>query len=180
MKKLISLIAPSGYGKSTAIEIIKEYYDVENIKIGKPLYDLQEEFYKKIDKVIGDTQDGELLQFLGYKIRKESPNYLLNEFYKKLCSSEKTIITNDDCRPNDYNFLKELGFVFIRINGFKRDRGDHTSINSNSKLEWQEFIDCDYEIDNFGDLETYRKNVLEIMETILGKNKARKMVHNVR
>ena len=144
MKKLISLIAPSGYGKSTAIEIIKEYYDIENIKIGKPLYDLQD------------------------------------EFYNKLCFSEKSIITNDDCRPNDYKFLKELGFVFIRINGFKRDRDDHTPVNSKSKLEWQEEIKCDYEIDNYGDLKTYRENILEVMEIILGKNKTRKKVRNVR
>ena len=180
MKKLIAFIAPSGYGKSTAIEIIKEYYDIENIKIGKPLYDLQNEFYRKINKAIGNTQDGELLQFLGYKVRKENPNYLLNEFYNKLCSSEKTIITNDDCRPNDYEFLKELGFIFIRINGFKRDRDDHTPVNSKSKLEWQEEIECDYEIDNYGDLETYRENVLEVIEKILGKNKTRKKAHNVR
>ena len=180
MKKLIAFIAPSGYGKSTAIEIIKEYYDIENIKIGKPLYDLQYGFYKKINKDIGDMQDGELLQFLGYKVRKENPNYLLNEFYNKLFSSEKTIITNDDCRPNDYEFLKELGFIFIRINGFKRDRDDHTPVNSKSKLEWQEEIECDYEIDNYGDLETYSENVLKVIENILGKNKTRKKEHNVR
>ena len=59
MKKLIAFIAPSGYGKSTAIEIIKEYYDIENIKIGKPLYDLQNEFYRKINKAIGNTKDVE-------------------------------------------------------------------------------------------------------------------------
>lgn len=180
MKKLISFIAPSGYGKSTAIEIIKEIYDIENIKIGKPLYDLQDEFYRKINKTIGNTQDGELLQFLGYKVRKEDPDYLLNEFYKKLCFSEKSIITNDDCRPNDYGFLKELGFVFIRINGFKRDREDHTPVNSKSKLEWQEEIKCDYEIDNYENLETYRENVLEVMKKILGKNKTRKKGRNVR
>ena len=73
-----------------------------------------------------------------------------------------------------------MGFVFIRINGFKRDRDDHTPVNSKSKLEWQEEIECDYEIDNYGDLETYRENVLEVIEKILGKNKTRKKAHNVR
>lgn len=180
MGKLITFIAPSGYGKSTAIEIIKEFYDIENIKIGKPLYDLQDIFYKKINMTVRDTQDGELLQFLGYKIRKENPNYLLDEFYKSLCFSKKDIITNDDCRPNDYEFLKRLGFVFIKINGFKRDRNDYTPIDSKSKLEWQEEIECDYEIDNYGDLENYKTNILNVMSQILGKHKIRKKVQNVR
>ena len=176
MKNLIAFIAPSGYGKSTAIEIIKGKYDISNIKIGKPLYDLQYEFYKKIGKDIGNVQDGELLQFLGYKVRKENPDYLLNEFYNELCFCDKEIITNDDCRPNDYKFLQKLGFIFIRINGYKRDRADHTQINSKSKLEWQEEILCDFEIDNYGDLDEYRENVLRVMDDVLGKNKVRKKV----
>ena len=34
----ICFIAPSGYGKSTAISILKKFYQLENIKIAEPLY----------------------------------------------------------------------------------------------------------------------------------------------
>ena len=54
----ICFLAPSGYGKSTAIEILKKHFDVENIKIAEPLYELQKAFYDKLGIDIGDKQDG--------------------------------------------------------------------------------------------------------------------------
>ena len=83
----ICFLAPSGFGKSTAIEILKKKYNIINIKIGDPLYELQETFYKKIGINCENKQDGELLQFLGMKIRKEKPNYLLETFINKLNKS---------------------------------------------------------------------------------------------
>ena len=105
-----------------AIEILKKHFDVENIKIAEPLYELQKAFYDKLGIDIGDKQDGELLQFLGKKVRKEHATFLLDEFDKKLAKAEATIISNDDCRPDDYQHLKEQGFIFVKINGFKRER----------------------------------------------------------
>ena len=35
---------------------------------------------------------------------------------------------------------------------------------------------CDFEIDNYGDLDEYRENVLRVMDDVLGKNKVRKKV----
>lgn len=171
MKILISFIAPSGYGKSTAIKILQEKYAIENIKIAEPLYELQTLFYKKINKDIGDNQDGELLQFFGNKVRKENPPYLLETFNQKISQSEKQIITNDDCRPYDYNFLKEQGFIFIKIKGFPHQRNDHTIANPKSNLEWQTEIPCDYEIENYSDLKTYKENIFKVVEEILNKEK---------
>ena len=118
----LCFLAPSEYGKNTAVKILSQKYSIKNIKIAEPLYHLQSYFYNFISMPLKGEQDGELLQYLGQKIRKENPTFLLEQFSKELeCSSHfQEIITNDDCRPPDYEFLKKLGFIFIKINGFKR------------------------------------------------------------
>lgn len=163
----ICFLAPSGYGKTTAIEILKRHFDITNIKIAAPLYELQEEFYKKLGKEVGNKQDGELLQYYGKKIREVDSGYLLKTFKEKLDSSNTTIITNDDCRPNDFEFLKENGFLFIKINGYKRDRDDITLANDKLKIEWQSEIPFDYQINNYDSMEDYEKELLKLIRNLL-------------
>lgn len=177
MSLRICFLAPSGYGKTTASEILNDIYKVKIIKIGTPLYELQKEFYNKLGINLGATQDGELLQFFGYKIRKESPDYLLNVFNERFLSisEEVDIIINDDCRPYDYEYLKSKGFIFIKINGYKHDRNDHSEIDYKSSLEWKSDIPYDYEIDNFNSLEEYKRNLLMLVEEI--KNDRKVLCH---
>ena len=163
----ICFLAPSGYGKSTAIKILQEHFDIKNIKIAEPLYELQSNFYKKLGIEIGDRQDGELLQFYGKKVRKENKKFLLETFKNKLDNTKATIISNDDCRPDDYKFLKENGFIFIKINGYKRERNDLTLANSKDKIEWQTEIPFDYEINNYGTIEEYKKQLLNLINKLL-------------
>lgn len=168
----ICFLAPSGYGKSTAIKLLSKSHKVKNIKIAKPLYDIQTIFYNMLGIDIEDKQDGELLQFLGMKIRKESKYYLLDTFKNKLRESEKDnveILSNDDCRPMDYDFLKELGFIFVKINGYKRDRDDRTPVDSKNALEWNSEIPFDYEIDNIGDIADYEKELNDLLFRIENK-----------
>lgn len=165
----ICFIAPSEYGKNTAVKILKTKYRLTNIKIAEPLYKLQRAFYKFIGKKMTGEQDGELLQYLGQKIRKENPYFIINEFEKKLKGklSFDGIIANDDCRPPDYKFLKNGGFIFVRINGFKRNRIDHTKSNPLSDLEWQKQMPCDYVVDNLGSIQEYEHNLFKLMKEIL-------------
>ncbi len=167
----ISFIAPSEYGKNTAVNILKERFRLINIKLALPLYKLQEDFYRFIRKEMLGEQDGELLQYYGSKIRKENSNFLIDEFSKKLKNIENFdgIITNDDCRPPDYQYLKEKGFIFIKINGFKRNRIDHTKCDPKCKLEWHNQIPCDYEVNNYGSMQEYRVNLFKLMTKILAK-----------
>jgi len=168
----LCFLAPSGYGKSTASKYLESKMRFKNIKIGEPLYELESMFYDYIHTSMKGEQDGELLQFLGMKIRRENPMFLLNTFLEKIEMYEQDYtIINDDARPQDYEFLKSLGFVFIKINGFKRDRIDHTKSDDKSSLEWQSDIPCDYELDNFGLVEDYFKNIDSLMEVIKREQK---------
>lgn len=161
----ICFLAPSGYGKSTAIEILKKYYNITNIKIAEPLYRLQDNFYKTIGIDIDNKQDGELLQFYGCKIRKENPMYLINTFLQEV-EKYDGIITNDDCRPYDYQYLKDNGFIFIKIKGYCHDRTDHTIANPKLNLEWQTDIPYDYEVSNNSTLDKYEDELLKVMEVL--------------
>lgn len=166
----ICFLAPSGYGKTTAISILSKQHKLKNIKIAEPLYDMQNEFYKKLGVSMSGQQDGELLQFLGQKIRKENKYFLLDIFKEKMNEAQKEsveIISNDDCRPADYQFLKDLGFIFVRINGYKHDREDHTPVDSNHALEWKSNIPCDYEINNTGTIGDYEVELEQLLLKIL-------------
>lgn len=173
MSLKICFLAPSGYGKSTAIDILKKYWSLCNIKIAEPLYELQRDFYNKINTPLKEEQDGELLQFYGLKIRKENPTYLLDEFEKKLKLSDDNydFVTNDDCRPYDYDKLKHLNFIFIKINGYKRLRYDHTAIDQNLKIEWQSEIPYDYEINNLSDINMYEKMLINLIKEVKNDHK---------
>lgn len=165
----ICFLAPSSYGKSTAVQLLSKHFDIKNIKIGQPLYEMQNNFYNRLGIKIKDKQDGELLQFFGKKVRKENNMFLLNEFKHKLDNTSATIISNDDCRPDDYEFLKDNGFIFIKINGYKRSREDITIANPKEKIEWQSEIPFDYEINNYGTLEEYESELLKLMNKLLSK-----------
>ena len=93
----LCFIAPSGFGKSTAIGILNEKFALRNIKIAEPLYELQNYFYGFIGVKMKGEQDGELLQYLGMKIRKENNTFLLDEFTQNFSKvSNVELITNDD------------------------------------------------------------------------------------
>lgn len=172
----ICFLGPSSYGKSTSVKILSNNYQIINLKIAEPLYELQEIFYHKIETSLKGEQDGELLQFYGIKIRKENPTYLEENFKNRLAcvNNNIDIITNDDCRPYDYQYLKDLEFIFIKINGYKRNRGDHSEANPNLITEWQSDIPYDYTLDNLGTLEDYETNILSLVKEL--KND-RKVLH---
>lgn len=169
MQLKICFIAPSEYGKNTAVKLLKEKYPIKNVKIAAPIYELVDRFYKYIETEMKGEQDGEFMQYLGRKIRQENVNFLHDCFIKEYNNSKNFcgIITNDDCRPPDYQFMKNLGFTFVKIVGFRRDRLDHTKSDPQNNLEWQENYDYDYCVENLKSIEEYRKNLYALVEKLL-------------
>lgn len=174
----ISFVAPSGYGKTTAAEYLKLTIGSINLKLAAPLYDIQDYYYKVLHIQAGGKQDGEFLQFLGDKIQRERPYFLADTFYEALCQNKNrtSILTNDDCRPHNYAFLKSMGFVFVRINGVSRTREDITEIQKNHCVEWQREIPCDYVLDNNGTLEEYKNKIQGLVGKIAAQYQNKKML----
>ncbi|WP_155889339.1 hypothetical protein [Cucumibacter marinus] len=155
----MSLIGPTGSGKSTIANHLVTRLNGRLLKIAAPLYELQRHFYATIDKNISG-QDGELLQFLGGKIEREQPGWLCDQFLKQLHSVDREIVVNDDCRPNCYDALRHVGTVFVHVrtsekNRHERARTDHVPIDPNHPVERginREI--CQFVIDNNGSFET--------------------------
>ena len=166
----ISFIAPTGFGKTTCAKLINDIYPYSiNIKLAEPLYEMQRFFYNKINKELIGDQDGELLQFLGYKTQKECPRYLADTFIRKVhdLSNKYAIITNDDCRTHNYTFLKDDGFLFVKIKGIQRDRMSHTNIDPAHLVEKGiDNLQSDYELNNNGTINDLRKSIIRLIEKI--------------
>lgn len=165
----LSFLAPSGYGKTTAAGITSDLFQAVNIRLAAPLYELQRVIYDFIGKELNNKQDGELLQFLGAKIQREDPRFLALKFFENLVHAvihqSPAIITNDDCRPHNYPYLKAWGFTFVLINGFRRTRLDHTPIDPQNELEWHVGqIPHDISIENTGDIVELRSAIREMMQ----------------
>jgi hypothetical protein len=165
----LSFLAPSGYGKTTAAGIVGALFHAVNIRLAAPLYDLQRVIYNFIGKENHDQQDGELLQFLGAKIQREKPHFLALKFFDNVLHANigqrSSIITNDDCRPHNYPYLKAWGFKFVAIQGVRRSRLDHTHIDPQNEIEWRvDQIPHDLLLCNTGDLAQLRSAVQEMME----------------
>jgi hypothetical protein len=166
----ISFLAPTGYGKTTAANFIIKKFDAIVIKLAEPLYVFQKFYYDTIGKEIS-SQDGELLQFFGQKIQNDAPNFLFESFQGKMKdiirNSPQIIIVNDDCRPGNYEKLKDIGFVFIRIEGKKYNRNDITPVNPSHSLEWGENIPSDFTISNMCDIDEFRNRIISTVDRLI-------------
>ena len=168
-KKKICFLAPTGYGKSTAAKYLAKKLNGEIHKLAKPLYEMQDGFYEKIGKKVPEGQDGELLQFLGLKTQKSSPEFLAKEFGKEINKSKSLLILNDDCRPHNFKYLKKMGFIFVEIKGHSRVRKeDITSIDPRHEVEWlPENIKGDYIIKNNKDLKSFYLQLDKLAKEII-------------
>lgn len=128
---MLGLFGNPGAGKSTTCQIIEKYClanDIifKRIKLADPLYEAQSEIYRIAGSTLEDfyQQDGELLNFLGYFLRKINSQVLLDRFAFKLDSYIDDLILSeircaliicDDLRQPDAEFLSEKGFKLIKI-----------------------------------------------------------------
>jgi hypothetical protein len=169
----VSFLGPTRVGKTTAAGLVTELFGGTNLKLAEPLFELQQIIYSYIGKNIGSLQDGELLQFLGAKIQREIPDFLANDFCRRVLRAtyvdRSSLITNDDCRPHNYPYLKALDFIFVEIRGPQRLRSDQTAIDPSQHLEWQPgAIEADHVLENVGDLAQYSDSIRSLMEGTFG------------
>lgn len=181
MKKIV-IYGLAGSGKSTSAGLVQKFFaqkklDVTVIKLAQPLYELQEQFYKKAGIEISFyNQDQILLESIANHLRRISSSSLVDNFKARIKRTKADVIINDDLRdPHvDYPVLKEEGFIFIRIKckeNFRRERlkqrGDKsTVINSKSTAEI-DLIKPDYVVNNdTTNIDDLRKKIFSILEGI--------------
>lgn len=112
MKK-IALLGRSGAGKDTFADFLVEERNFRKLFFAEPLYSIANE-------VFGMTRKNrELLQDIGIALRGVDEEVLVNNLRKRVEEAEKdgveNIIITDVRQENEFNALKDMGFVFIYI-----------------------------------------------------------------
>lgn len=164
----ISLVAPSGTGKSTVAGMMRDIFErsgrtVEILKLAAPLYQLQADVYRECGVIMRpNQQDQHLLEVIATEMRRISSESLVHNFSNRLAATDCDIVLNDDLRDNqtDWPWLKKNGFTVIRVIADKslcnkrlQSRGDLTLVN-NSPLNVQiSRIKEDYTLINDGSLD---------------------------
>ena len=137
---LISFVGPSGSGKTTAAKFAVECLGGRGIctarlDVAEPLREIQAFAYARFGRPSpGDSgkpetflQDGELLGFLAGHFENFLQSSFCKRFNKLLAAIDaqhpgwfpdkrtRNAIINADCRDNTHEYLKSLGFIFIRL-----------------------------------------------------------------
>lgn len=122
---LIGLTGSMGSGKTTAIDLIKEFVDrrYQVVKFAGPLYDMQEFIYRRIASVHPKpkdfVKDRKLLQWLGTEWGRSISKDLWADIWKEEVahnSSSHTPSICDDVRfDNEAELVHSLGGVVIKI-----------------------------------------------------------------
>ena len=102
---------------------------------------------------------------LGNWGRAQSPDYWL----EKIISQKGKIIVTDVRVPHEYDVFKAAGAVMIRIEAsrdVRAERGTLVGEDDITEIGLDNVTDWDYVVENNSDYETFRVNLLKIIEEI--------------
>lgn len=179
----ISLFGPSGSGKSTVAKLImkiihEEYSEYQAIlaNVAEPLHLIQDFAYRQFG-LLNTGQDGKLLQFLAQHFEQWLGKRCVDRIQQLIDlrpANQNLIFINSDCRNNAYGFLKNAGFVFIKIHApldiirkRRLDRKDIGKFDSKNSIEQTNQIRKNYSIDNLKSLGDLDKNVNRFLQKVL-------------
>jgi cytidine deaminase len=183
----VSLIAPSGAGKSTVAGLFKSAFElsgrtVQILKLAAPLYQLQAGFYSECDvELAAGQQDQHLLEVIATEMRRIAPQSLVRHFGTRLSSVQADVVLNDDLRDKetDWPWLRRNGFIVVRVVAGEalrqqrlQGRGDLTLVKD-SPLDVQiARIRETYTITNDGSLDALRAQVEALAARLLQSGEA--------
>ena len=103
----IAIIGKMGSGKTTLANYIKNTYDYTILSFAAPVKKYATEIFNI------QTKDRAILQDFAQKIKEIDPNVWVNYLIRQITTDN--IIVDDLRFPNEYNALKQLGFIFIKL-----------------------------------------------------------------
>jgi len=177
----ISFFGPSGSGKSTASQLSRKIFSkllpshwFKKCDVAEPLHLIQNYIYDKMG-IQNLSQDGELLQFLAKRFEDNLGHKCIDKVKDVVHTYQgKVICVNSDCRNNAYKYLKDNGFIFIKIETKPSmrgervvERGDITIADKKSRVESTNKIEADYVISNNGSLPQFKSSLEEVIKKII-------------
>lgn len=178
---LIAFVAPKQFGKSTACNILKEYWGenvtqvnfkdalIEELKQNFPdLLRYYQHLYGKyeVDELFRDKPEPIrlLMQNYGTEVRRgDRDSYWVDKWLNAVHTEERNVLV-DDCRfINEAKAVKLSGGILIRLN---RTDKESTDIHQ-SETEQREIV-CDYEITvGEGELDLLKTKLLDIVKDVV-------------
>lgn len=148
-------------GKDESCSYIKEKYSADVLSFSQPLYHIMNHAYKTMD--IPFSKDPEFLQYIGTWGRKKNPNVWVDTLCKKI-TPNTNVLVSDVRYKNEFNRLRELGFVLVKVTRPNRviDRDpNHPSEIELGTAAW------DYTINNDGTLQDLYNKLDDLVINLL-------------
>ncbi|MFX0123595.1 MAG: AAA family ATPase [Candidatus Hodarchaeota archaeon] len=114
MRQLIGITGQMGSGKSTAAAYIVKKYDFILMQLSGKM--------REIGRELGLEITRDLLQGMGKFFREFDDDVWVKYLAKKVQESSVSIVVDDIRRRNEVDYLKPLGFKFIRIESLSEKR----------------------------------------------------------
>lgn len=180
--KLIAFVAPKEYGKTTACNILKEYYGSDNVvqinfkdgliaelkdKYMLLLLEFGNIYNMTVDELFEKKPPAvrRLMQSHGQMRRDENPDYWIGIWYNTIYKYryKDIVILTDDCRyVNEACLASVIGANLIRLN-----RTDKTNTDTHPSEQEQKDIVCDYEITvGEGEIDILKEKLIQIAEVL--------------
>lgn len=180
MNTRICLLGHSGAGKSTTAALIHDAVTARHltcavIKVGAPLYELQQRFYARLGQQFpAGQQDQQLLEAIARWIRKRQPRFLVDDFLSRAQRTAADVLVNDDVRSYDFDYpeLRQCGWAAVRVSASEEIRGKRLAAQgylslSDASTASVDDIEVDFEIRNDTTLTVLRSNIEVMMDRVL-------------
>ncbi|OLR61631.1 AAA family ATPase [Peptoniphilus porci] len=106
----IAIMGKAGAGKDLVADYLKIWHGYEKFTFAEDLYEICQDYYNM------ETKDRALLQDVGVKMREVDSNVFVNRLFNKMKDYESDKIVVSDVRfINEYNALRDAGFIFLRV-----------------------------------------------------------------
>lgn len=172
MRLLIGITGNMGSGKSLAADFLCEKYHCKKLRLSGKMRDIAKELE------IEPTRD--FLQGIGKFMREFDDDVWVRYIFNKVQSSDSAIVIDDIRRQNEIEFLRPLGFIFIRIgtdSDIRRRRIEKRGTEKISDADWQKWsqhltenqvmeLTVDYHLENNGSIDELNSRLDEIVTKI--------------
>jgi hypothetical protein len=139
----------AGAGKTTAAEYLLKKYTGENLSFASSVYKIAEKAQNIACFPV--KKDRALLQMIGTWGRTNDPDVWVNNVKDRIMESYGNIFISDVRFDNEFDMLKEMGFLLIKIERHG-DSGTHISdisLDSRKETDWDHIIKNDGTLEEF-------------------------------
>lgn len=158
-----------GSGKSTVAKILEIDYEFTRLRISGKMREIAEELS------LEPTRD--FLQGIGAFMRQFDEDVWVRYVAKLAMKSNKSVVIDDIRKINEIDYLKPLGFKFIRINSPSKDRKERIENRTSQRIsesDWERWgrhsteievlnLPVDYEIENKSDMAELKTKMRDLV-----------------